>query len=290
MRRILPRSRKLRRKYKMASERNAGFFIIHEEAIGSMTNVQRSRSSGIISFEVPVLQQEKTTNRNERFYDWDTLVEACQDPVVQELLKHNKFLCERGHPTDQSPERQRKIDPDNATCVIKDLTYKRPYVGSTRVETAATAKGRDLMGLILENGLIASFSMRGLGRMTQTPRGLHVKPLKVICWDEVMRPSVEDAYMGRINEEAKPPIPRSQAKTISINEEVFVDYVLSESKIAQEAVRRMEIDLTDPSCRTSVNEEGRITVNIEGIGLVIIPETDIEREIRRTLASRDRRD
>jgi hypothetical protein len=152
------------------------------------------------------------------------------------------------------------------------------------------------MGLIVDNGYQAAFSMRAMGRLVSKERGTLVKPLKIICWDEVVRPSVADAYMGGMVMEDASLAPKItdrfgdvsvSDKLIAVNEDFFAGYVFEQSKRAQEVADKLGIDISDPSVTLSINEDGKLVAHHGELTICLVAESDIRRDIESYLASKD---
>ena len=141
------------------------------------------------------------------------------------------------------------IDINNVSHVIKSLNWEgNTLVG--KVETAGTTVGRNFAGLILENGMQASFSMRGSGEYKVARDGTVdvTGPLDIRTWDAVQFPSHKVAYMRTVlNESATMQdirvrdlaryIGEQSDKHGYVAEDVFfigkdlLDYELSEGKV-----------------------------------------------------------
>lgn len=155
-----------------------------------------------------VLQDVETVNRNNRIYRKKDIQAALESEYIKEKLATNSLLGEFNHPTFDANNvaRQSLIDLNNVSHVIKEVYWskKDPNVLLGIVETAGTRVGRDLAGLIMENNMICSFSMRGAG--TVVDKGKYrevVGPISIKTWDCVHFPSHKKAYMTNLlNEEA----------------------------------------------------------------------------------------
>jgi hypothetical protein len=243
----------------------------------------------ICRFSVDVLQEADVANRNQRIYGWDLLMEGCQHPYVQERLRTNTFYCEIGHPKEQTVDRQLNIDRDNVSSIIKELKYNKPFIGGI-VETAATSKGRDFMGLITINECKVAYSMRGLGKVIQEKGKFIVKkPLRIVCWDDVTHPSVEKAYMTEIiNENANILIDYENANHIPsmflLEDADFVKYIFECSPNAQEMVKNLEIDPYETGRKMIINEHGEIEIKGDFGKVICLTETYIQKEINSMLS------
>jgi hypothetical protein len=247
-------------------------YIINESVGVEQTPVIVKSSSTIVRFRVPVLQEADVQNRNGRIYSWEVLTDGVNHSYLQERLRTGTLYSECGHPREQSIERQIHIDRDNVSCIIKDISMMKPYVVGNIVETASTAKGRDFRGLIVDNGCKVAFSMRGLGRVVEQNGSIHVqKPLRIVTWDDVVHPSVKDAYMGDIitaeNSEQKL---IGESLTV-LNESAFTQFIFESSPGAQNTVDAMNIDMN--TSKMSINEDGLLVID-DGHGFKLVTLTE----------------
>lgn len=160
--------------------------------------------SGKVVMEV-VLQDADCLNRNKRRYPKAVIEAGMQSEFIKEKLSTNSLLGEFNHPDpSEGLARQMRVDMRNVSHVIKEAYWdpQNPKILLGKVETAGTATGRDLAGLILENNMRCSFSMRGAGDVAQKNGVAEViSPLRIITWDCVHFPSHKTAYMrNMVNE------------------------------------------------------------------------------------------
>jgi len=252
-------------------------YIINESRGPEQEPIIGKVTSGIVKFTVPILQEADLQNRNGRIYSWEVLEEAVMHPTLQERLNTRTLYCECGHPKEQSVDRQVHLERDRATCIIKDLSLEKPFIRGKLLETCATERGRDLMGLIVENGCKVAFSMRGLGRVVERGGTIYVqRPLRIITWDEVVHPSVATAYMGEILESNNEKV-MSESLTI-LHEEDFAKYLFDCSSDAKNVLDSMNVD---PSkAKFSINNEGFLSIDDQqGTNLLVLTECGIRKEI-----------
>lgn len=207
---------------------------------------------GVVRMEV-VLQDCEVLNRNRRLYHKRDVEQALASDYVKEKLSTSSFLGEMNHPQvdPKNPMRQLQIDLNNVSHVIKDVYWDKnePNVLLGIVETAGTRVGRDFAGLIMENGMQCSFSMRGSGDVIDRGSYREVKgPIKIITYDAVAFPSHQRAYVRRMINEDTTQIDitqdmivrelahKSRNNDIMLNEfveltENMVDYTYSEGGI-----------------------------------------------------------
>jgi len=174
--------------------------IILESAVNSDVHVSKKDALGL-EF-ITVLQSADTKNRNGRIYSRKILEEAINSPYVRERLATKTLYSEIGHPLDTSVQRQMTIDQRNIGCIITELWWEGNLLKG-RCETANTAVGRDLRGLI-EQGCQIAFSLRAQGNVHRDPISGDIiveSPLQICTWDVVVQPSHAEAYIEKICEE-----------------------------------------------------------------------------------------
>ena len=269
------------------AEKTTAYLITEGRGPETTPTILKSNKE-VCSFRVGVLQEADIVNRNGRRYGWDLLNEACNHSYIRERLKTGTLYSEAGHPTEQSVERQMRIDRNNISCIIKELHFNKPHIGGI-VETAATRVGKDFRGLIVENGCKVAFSMRGLGKVKKNNGIIDVKsPLRIITWDDVVHPSVEKAYMNEIISEAvtTTAAERNDEESFTLlAEDTFARYIFDLSPDAKESADAMEFDVNDPTARIVVNENGTLSVSQGGEKLICLTEGFIRKEVRSQLAN-----
>ncbi len=174
--------------------------IIQESVTLSDVNITR-KDLDVIEF-IAVLQEADAPNRNGRIYPKAVLEKALNSPYVRERLETKTFYCEAGHPSDPSVQRQMTIDHHNIACIITEFWWEGNLLKG-RVETANTAVGKDMKGLI-EQGSKVAFSLRAQGNVHTDPAtGLVMvdEGLSICCYDWVITPSHAKAFMEKICEE-----------------------------------------------------------------------------------------
>jgi hypothetical protein len=256
-------------------------YIFHESQMSEseIRSIERRRN-GVVSM-IAVLQEANIPNRNGRTYPKQVIVNALEGAFIKEKLATNSLLGEDGHPVTESIQRQVTIDQRNSTCVIKRFWWddKDSNLLLGEVESAGTACGKDWAGLITENGMIPSWSMRGLGDVIKGIGGkVTVKdPLRIVTYDSVNYPSHTKAYMRSINEDVASPIRiNALAKYAADNSKDFTQ--LNESVLC---IAKDSLDFT-------MNESGQLTVIDKTSGsprAVLMLETALEREVNSALKS-----
>jgi len=270
------------------SEKTVAYIINESRGPESTPKITHKKKS-FVRFAVDTLQEGGDyVNRNNRKYGWKLLTDGIAHPYIQERLKTHTLYCEAGHPVEQSVERQMRIDRRNVSCIIKELTQNKPKIGGI-LETAATALGKDLMGLIVENQCKVAFSMRGLGKVTQRNGVLDVQPpLRIITWDEVIHPSVDSAYMSNIiSEDTKAFMTNKNVNEnlIILAESEFAKYILETDPGMKDTLDATGIDPFGEGNTMRINEDGLLEVRQDGQTLLCIPEGYVRKEIDDYLVS-----
>jgi hypothetical protein len=207
-----------------------------------------------------VLQDVDTLNRNKRVYPKKVIEEALKHPFVVEKLKTKSLLGESNHPPPGSSiQRQMNVDMNNVSHVIKEVYWdpKNPKILLGRVETAGTQIGKNLAGLILENGMQCSFSMRGAGDVVQKKTHVEVKsPMRLITWDNVHYPSHQTAYMRSIINEA--------TTEVAVTTDKLAEYIAKESSNVQ--TLQESILCFDTSAFNYKIDDGKVLIQEAGTG------------------------
>jgi hypothetical protein len=183
-------------------------YVFHESVINEadMRSVKKN-PNGTVRIEA-VLQEASLPNRNGRIYPKNVLEEALRSGFIQEKLTTNSWAGEANHPVTKDVNRQLMVDMNNVSHIVKQTWWdpKDSNLLVGIVETAGTITGKNMAGMITENGMQCSFSMRGLGDVIKNPKGgVSVKsPLKLVCYDLVSFPSHQKAYQRKVINEATP--------------------------------------------------------------------------------------
>ena len=215
-------------------------YIINESAIAGFdhTNIIAEKNGKAIA--EGVLQVAEETNRNGRIYPKSELFPQLQAPRTLELLEAGYLRAELGHPLSKDLARQQSID-DTRTCAmfLKLWTKGNEVWGQFRGTNNEFGRVFDLD---LKDGCKPAWSLRALGRLEKSPRGMEVRGLRVITWDQVIYPSHRSAYTrsivteavnthyaNRILTESADVFERSKEKIIPIRNDDVVSYIRSES-------------------------------------------------------------
>jgi hypothetical protein len=174
-------------------------FLISESAYSAAPVISK-RNPNTVEF-IAVMQEADRPNRNGRIYYKTVLEQALKSPYVQERLNTKTFYCEAGHPSDTSVQRQMTIDQRNIAAIVKEFWWEGNLL-KARLETADTAIGRDMKGLI-EQGSRVAFSLRAQGNVhrDETVGATIVEaPIQIATYDWVVNPSHDKAFLESICE------------------------------------------------------------------------------------------
>ena len=219
--------------------------IIYEGANFSDISIQK-RNENTIEF-IACLQEADKSNRNGRIYPKAVLEKALNAPNIRERLETNTWYGEAGHPLDTSVQRQMTIDLRNVAFLIKEIWWEGNLLKG-RIETANTAIGRDMKGLI-EQGSKVAFSLRAQGNVHTNPTTgiIEVEDgLQVLGYDWVQVPSHAKAFLEKICEATIMSMYRTNRA--GLNTEVLCeseDFFMNGAVIdTSEAVTLTEMDYT----------------------------------------------
>jgi len=148
-----------------------------------------------------ILQTCDETNRNKRIYPKQDLQEAIE--AVRDRVEQRAFLGELDHPAMTSDmSRQATVLFKEASHVFTRIWFQGKEVWG-QGETLATPNGQILTALIKDRVPIG-FSLRALGQVQEGPSGVKVvkKPILVVAYDAVSKPSHEKALLKEIVSES----------------------------------------------------------------------------------------
>jgi hypothetical protein len=177
-------------------------FLINESAYSSMAQVSK-RNPNTVEF-IAILQEAGVKNRNGRIYLKEVLDSALRSPYIQERLRTKSFYLEAGHPLDENVQRQMTIDQRNIAAILKEYWWEGNILKG-RLETANTAVGRDMKGLI-EQGSQVAFSLRAQGNVhydSQLQATVVDAPIQIATYDWVVNPSHDKAFLESICEDTR---------------------------------------------------------------------------------------
>lgn len=179
----------------MIEGKHMGFIINESAYISNVALTAKDKELGIVKFTA-ILQEADKPNRNGRIYSKAVLEHALNSPYVRERLRTRTFLGEANHPSDNSVQRQMTVDLTNVAFRVNDFFWEGNLLKG-HCETAATAVGRDMAGLI-EQGCQVAFSLRAQGNVHQDPVSGNTivdDPIQICSYDWVLNPSHDSAYL-----------------------------------------------------------------------------------------------
>lgn len=265
------------------SNDNVVAYIFNESPLveAELRSVERKKN-GVVKM-VAVLQEANLPNRNGRIYPRQVIEKALQAGFVQEKLKTNSLLGESNHPANADVQRQMTIDMNNVSHVVKKVWWdpQDPNLLLGEVETAGTITGKNFAGLISENGMQASFSMRGLGDVVKGPKGiLHVKdPLRIVTYDAVHYPSHAKAYMRNLVNES------ATAHEVRVSD--LARYAAKNSKDFQQ-LNESVLCVVEDKLDFKLDESGRLRISDKETGsplAVMLLERNLQREAAAAVSS-----
>lgn len=195
-----------------------------------------------------ILQDGDVVNRNKRIYPTEVIKRGLASEYVQERLKTKSWYGEAGHPLSPTLERQVYIDQSNISHIILETEWQNNILYGL-VETANTARGKDMQGLIRQGSKVA-FSLRAYGPVC-TKKGdiTYVQdPLHILTFDWVLHPSHRPAYMQSIIHEDADIFERKNIERQLLESGYFVDLkenttaenILQESTCAKKLMEQYE--------------------------------------------------
>lgn len=168
-------------------------------------------------------------NRNGRMYLPKDFLPALKDERLLELLRTCNLFGESDHPLDASLKRQATIKKDNASHIILKVWADGDVINGIIRASDIIPIGDSFNNSIL-NGVIPSFSLRALGGLKETKKGMCATNLRIITWDWVVYPSHKKAYMTKkISDGALNNIKESSGIK-RISESSIINFIKDESK------------------------------------------------------------
>lgn len=147
------------------------------------------------------LQSFDVENWNKRIYGSDTVMDSLDnDPMIQNDIKHGQWIGEWGHPLDTNPKRQLTMFPQTSSHRIQKYWKDTGNLLKGTVQNLPYGWGL-AMAANAENNIPWSFSLRSLGSVDPVTRRVK-RPLKIITYDSVYRPSHIESYKDILNESA----------------------------------------------------------------------------------------
>lgn len=176
-----------------------GYIICESDISPKVTNISNVKINGKLVAE-GILQTADERNRNGRYYAEEELFPQLTAPRTLELLRAGYLRAEMGHPLSKDLQRQSMID-DTKTCArfLKLWTVGKDIWATF---TATNNVNGEAFNADLAEGCLPAWSLRALGTIDKTRRGMEVRNLRLITWDQVIYPSHPGAYTQRIISES----------------------------------------------------------------------------------------
>lgn len=250
-------------------------YIINESAIAGFDHVNIIAEKNGKAIGEGVLQVADELNRNQRIYPKNELFPQLEAPRTLELLEAGYLRAELGHPLSKDLVRQQTID-DSRTCAqfLKLWTKGNEIWAQFRGTNNEFGKVFDLD---LKDGCKPAWSLRALGRLEKTSRGMEVRGLRLITWDQVIYPSHRSAYTRSIVQEAvgynmtdNGILLSESAQIIPITNDDVVSYIRSESanlkyieNFFDFAYDNVEVNRESGTVTLTCNDGNILVINLE---------------------------
>ena len=184
------------------TDKNIGYIICETATtyVDKINIIKESAGSIRRLIAEGVMQTADERNRNGRWYGKEELFPQLKAPRTVELLKAGYLRAECGHPLSKDLARQQTIDGKACCAQFLDL-----WTEGNNVMGRFKGTNNDLgeeFDMDLRDGCLPAWSLRALGSVDETSRGLEVKNLKLITYDNVIYPSHPGAYTKRIVSES----------------------------------------------------------------------------------------
>lgn len=138
-----------------------------------------------------VLQSFGVINWNQRMYPWNVVMEGLDNNAkIQNDIRRKQWGGEFGHPDSKDMARQSQIMPDKTSHYI-DSYRREGNLLKAHITSAPYGHGFDMYNLLMA-GRPWAFSLRAFGGVDSN--NVAIRPLTVITYDEVNRPSHKEAY------------------------------------------------------------------------------------------------
>lgn len=138
-----------------------------------------------------VLQSFETLNWNGRTYPADIVMDGLdRNQKIQNDIKNKQFAGEYGHPDSKDMSRQSQILPEKTSHYI-DKYWRAGHLLRAYVTTAPYGYGHWMYNTLMA-GRPWGFSLRAFGGVDSN--NVAVRPLTIITYDQVNRPSHKEAY------------------------------------------------------------------------------------------------
>lgn len=198
------------------------------------------------------------------------------------------FIMEAGHPLSDDLKRQMYIDQTRISHIVREFDFVGNEVKGI-VETAQTQVGRDMRGLIRQ-GSEVSFSMRGMGNVIKKDGKYDriLSPLMIVCYDWVVFPSHQNAYITKkISEsvdifkdyEEKDIKKMNESKIITFDMNGLLKYVTESSRQVRELSESFEMGINDDMSNISLDENQMLSIKEGNNVLKCFLESSLKNEI-----------
>lgn len=134
-----------------------------------------------------IIQAADIKNGNGRIYPRKLLEREME--IYRKLVKEGRATGELDHPE------YSEVKLSNVSHLLEDFWWDGNYVYG-RIRVLPTPMGNILKSLV-ESGVKVGISSRALGDVKETPNGIIVEELSLICFDIVQNPSTMNAFMLR---------------------------------------------------------------------------------------------
>lgn len=269
------------------SENVKGYIICEGATEGEVPKIV---SNNDMSVKIKTtLQTADIQNRNKRIYGKNIISEGLQADFIQERLRTKSWYGECGHPVTADIQRLMGIEHTRISHIIESVYWdaSQPNYLKGIVETANTAIGRDMKGLIEQKSQVA-FSLRALGGVEDTGSGiLRVKsPLRINTFDWVVHPSHKEAYMDNVLTESMMNVFNIEDSIltegvmipVSLTEAEILDVVRDSSKNFVNLVNQLEINPLSENSSIILNENKRTLYIQDGEKKAIVKLEDYSRK------------
>ncbi len=161
------------------------FDLLHEKKVKKYEILE----NGNYLFRDVLLQEADKINGNERIYPYKILKDVV-DLYIEKKINYKQAVGALGHPSTA------EIDPSRISHHIDKIWWSGKQVrGDVRI-LSTTTHGREAIGLI-ESDITLGISSRSVGSVTKKTNHNEVnEDLELVCWDLVIEPSTENAYLN----------------------------------------------------------------------------------------------
>lgn len=173
-----------------------------EQEIKILEDVKTGSGRGGVRFEA-ILQEADVENSNRRIYKKQALSEGID--LVTNRIKGGTYFCEMDHPITSDTKRFMTVLLKEASHRVLGLKWEGNLL-KAECQTLSTTYGKDLQGMIKDDGIPVGFSLRAIGktRPSQLREDITevVGNMRLVCWDAVSNPSHTNALTQRLLEDS----------------------------------------------------------------------------------------